>query len=386
MIAKRLKKFDSSKIRMAFEVAEQISNPIDLSIGYPSNKTPLHIKAAGIDAIRGNHTRYTPTNGTTELRTAIAKKLARENHIKATSKSVTVVPGVTTGILLTYLALLDPGDEILVPDPYFPPYRDLAILLGAKPVLINTYPDFQLKATDLKARITRKTKAIVVNSPNNPTGAVYPEKELRAIAKLAKTRGLLVISDEIYEHFVNNGDHFSIGSIYPKTITLNGFSKAYSMTGWRVGYVHGPLEIIDAINELQQYTVFSSSSIGQRAAVAALKRKPSRITSEYRRKRDMARKTLSQAFEVHGCQGAYYAFVKLPAGTTDMEFVAKLRRLGVIIIPGSAFSKRNNYIRITYTAPNRTLAKGLSLICEVASPTRKLHHVRRPRQLISLSS
>src|SRR3990167_2436968 len=171
MISKRLKYFDSSKVRMAFQMAEEMRNPIDLSICYPSKSTPMHIKAAGIEAIRGNRTRYTPSNGTPALRKAIARKLNRENKIKATDNSVTVVPGLTTGILLTFLALLDPGDEILIPNPYFPPYRDLAIMLGAKPVFVNTYPEFQLTASQLKAKITKKTKVIMINSPNNPTGA-----------------------------------------------------------------------------------------------------------------------------------------------------------------------------------------------------------------------
>ena len=387
MISKRLKYFDSSKVRMAFQMAEEMRNPIDLSIGYPSKSTPMHIKAAGIEAIRGNRTRYTPSNGTPALRKAIARKLNRENKIKATDNSVTVVPGLTTGILLTFLALLDPGDEILVPDPYFPPYRDLAIMLGAKPVFVNTYPEFQLTASQLKAKITKKTKVIMINSPNNPTGAVYPENELRAIAKLAKQHDLVIISDEIYEYFVNNGDHFSIGSIYPRTITMNGFSKAYSMTGWRVGYIHGPQEIIDAINELLQYTVFSTSSIAQHAALAALKRKPSRITNEYRKKRDLTKKILVQNFLVNGCQGAYYAFVKLPGGVSDMDFTTKAKHRGVIILPGSAFSKRQDYIRITYTALNRSLQTGLDIICELAeSPNKVFRKSPKTRPLISLSS
>lgn len=372
---------------MAFQMAEEMRNPIDLSIGYPSKSTPLHIKAAGVEAIRSNRTRYTPTNGTPELRKAIARKFNRDNKIAATEKDVTVVPGLTTGILLTYLALLDPNDEIIIPDPYFPPYRDLAIMLGAKPVLLNTYPDFQLKAADIEAKISKKTKAILINSPNNPTGAVYPESELRAIAKLAKKHNLIIISDEIYEYFVDNGNHFSIGSIYPKTITMNGLSKAYSMTGWRIGYIHAPQEFINAINELLQYTVFSSSSIAQHAALAALKRKPLRITSEYRQKREMAKRMLGKVFSVHGCQGAYYAYVKLPTNITDMNFVARARRKGVIILPGSAFSKRKDYIRITYTAPNKKLTDGLNIICELALPNKKtVRKTARAKQLVSLAS
>jgi aspartate/methionine/tyrosine aminotransferase len=280
-LAKRLQNFDSSKIRAAFEFAEDIPNLIDLSIGFPEDDTPDYVKLAAAEAIKNNHTRYTAANGLAALRQAIARKLEKENQISATPDSITITPGVTTGILLSYLAILDPGDEILLPDPFFPPYHDLAVMLGAKAVLVDTAPTFQLTAALIEPLITAKTKALVVNSPNNPSGAVYPKEELVKIAALAKKHGLLIISDEIYEHFTYDAEHFSIGSIYRETLTLNGFSKGYAMTGWRIGYIAGPQMIIDAINELQQYTVFSSSSISQHAALAALRQRPRDIAVNY---------------------------------------------------------------------------------------------------------
>lgn len=367
MLAKRLENFDSSHIRHAFDLAADIPGSIDLSIGYPEDATPGYIKAAGIKAIEDNFTRYTPSNGIFELRAALAEKLARENDIQVTASQVTVTPGVTTAIILAYLAILDPGDEILVPDPYFPPYRDLATMIGAKAVLVDTHPSFQLTAKLIDEKITPKTKALVINSPNNPSGAVYPETELRRIARLAEKHKLIVISDEIYEYFSYDIPHFSIGSIYPRTLTLNGFSKAYAMTGWRIGYIAGPALIIDAINELQQYVVFSSSSIAEKAALAALKFSPIRLTKKYKAKRALALKYLEPNFEIFGAQGAFYVYLRLPVGIDDLTFAAEAAKRGVIVLPSRAFSARTDYIRVAFAANHQALVKGLKKVRQTAS-------------------
>ncbi len=363
-IAKRLVNFDSSKIRAAFQFAEDIPRHIDLSIGFPEDDTPDYIKLAAVEAIRDNHTRYTATEGLPELRTAIADKLRIENNIKSSAQNVTVTPGITMGVLLSYLALLDPEDEVLLPEPFFPPYKDLAIMLGARVKSIDTAPSFQITAEQTAPLIGSKSKILVINSPNNPTGAVYPKSELQKIAELARKHKLFVISDEVYEHFTYDGERFSIGSIYPDTLTLNGFSKSYAMTGWRIGYINGPKDIIEAINELQQYTVFSSSSIGQHAALAALKRNPGAIAKKYQAKRDELKKALSVAFpDIRGAQGAFYFFLRLPEGVKDMSFVNHVAHKGVIVLPGSAFSHYDNYIRIAYGAETKRLAAGIRRIC-----------------------
>ncbi len=361
-IAKRLKNFDSSAISSAFSAGEKIKNPIDLSIGFPEDPTAESIKNAAVKAINQNFTRYTSSNGIIELRSAIAKKLKCENGLRANESTVSVVPGLTTGVLMCYLALLDPGDEILLPDPYFPPYKDLAALVGAKPVLINTFPDFQLTAEKIKPYITPRSKVLIINSPNNPTGAVYPRQELEKIAMLAKQHSLIIISDEIYEYFAYDTKHFSIGSIYPKTLTLNGFSKAYAMTGWRIGYIAGPLGIIKTINELLQYAVFSTNSISQKAALAALQTKTNGITKKYHEKRDLTLHLYGKNFKVEGAQGAFYTFVKLPKGITDLKFVELAAKKGVIILPGRAFSSRTNYVRIAYCNNYHQLIRGIEII------------------------
>lgn len=367
VIAQRLSYFDSSDFREAIKKQTQLDDPVDLSIGIPEELTPVHVKAAGIRAIVEDKTTYTPANGIPELRKALAEKLRTENDIPCDANSVTVVPGLTTGQLLVYLALLDPGDEVIVFDPYYPPYPHLASMLGARVVYVSTLPTFQPDLPALEAAVTDKTKLIVINSPNNPSGAVYSEETLRAIVEIAERGNIILVSDEIYEHFVFDGKHFSVGSIYPNTITMNGFSKEHAMTGWRCGYVCGPQEIIDAINELLQYVVFSSSSIAQYAALAALRQRPDDLVEKYRKKRDyVVKHLLHMGYGVEGAQGAYYAFIKAPHNLTDVEFVERATEKGLILVPGRAFSQLHGFVRISYGADMHTLEKGMKILEEIS--------------------
>lgn len=366
-ISNRLKNFDSSIFREVFRKQQLLENPIDLSVGLPEDNTPDHIKQAGIRAIEQNFTTYTPANGILELREAIAKKLLAKNGIKTSPEQVTIVPGLTTGLMLVYMAILDPGDEIIVMDPYYPPYKYLATAIGAEVLTVLTLPSFHPDVPTIEASITHRTKAIVLNTPNNPTGVVYTVPELLQIAALAEKHNLLIIADEIYENFVYEGQHFSIGSSYPNTITMNGFSKEFAMTGWRIGYINGPTRVIDAINELQQYIVFSSSSIAQYAALAALKHPPA-VETKYRRKRDLVVKELSKAgYKLRGAKGSYYAFFQAPHDMTDLEFVEKAAEHNVLLVPGRAFSSRHGYIRLSYGVDYATLKKGLEILVEMIS-------------------
>jgi aspartate aminotransferase len=361
-ISQRLEVFDSSIFRDVFLKQRALENPVDLSVGMPEDATPLHIKAAGISAIKLDKTGYTPANGLLELREEIRIKLARENNIHTSVEQITTVPGLTTGQLLVYMAILDPGDEIIVMDPGYPPYIQLAKALGAEVMPVLTLPSYQLNIEEILASITDKTKAIVINSPNNPTGAVYPEKDLRRVAEIADKHNIYVISDEIYEHFVYDDKHFSIGSIYPDTITLHGFSKQYSMTGWRLGYISGPLDVIEAINELQQYAVFSSSSIAQHAALEAIKSGHD-VIAKYKSKRDYVVSTLqSYGIEIMGAQGSYYVFFKAPNDMTDLEFTELAVKHNLLLIPGRAFSSRHGYVRLSYGAPMDVVVKGTKII------------------------
>ena len=364
-IAQRLGLFDSSDFIDAIQKQSLLEHPIDLSIGVPEELTPEHVKAAGIRAIQQDKTSYTPANGLAELRIAIADKLQRENGIKCASDNISIVPGLTTGQLLVYLAVINPEDEVVVFDPYYPPYPHLASMVGARVVYVSTLPSFHPDIGALEAAITDKTKVIVINSPNNPSGAVYTEHELRQIAEIAARHDTLIISDEIYEHFAYDSKHFSIGSIYPNTITMNGFSKEYAMTGWRLGYICAPLEIITAINSLQQYVVMSSSSIAQHAAIAALGHRPI-LTPKYKEKRDfMVRELRRLGLNVRGAEGAFYTFVKTPHDMTDVDFVERAALHNLILVPGRAFSNMHGFFRISYGADMETLKRGIVALEEM---------------------
>lgn len=358
-ISSRLEHFDSSVFRNLFIHQQTLTDPTDLSIGSPEDMPHERIKKAGIEAIQNDKTGYTPSNGLPELRHAITDKLFRQNDIMLPANQISVVPGLTTGLLLVYMAILDKGDEIIIMDPGYPPYEQLAMALGAEVQSVLTLPSFQLNLPAIEASITDKTKAIVINSPNNPTGAVYPEKDLRKLVDLAAANDILIISDEIYEYFTYEGKHFSIGSIYPNTISMFGFSKQYSMTGWRLGYIAGPYDVIEAVNELQQYSVFSSSAIAQYAAVEALKIESDFIV-KYAKKRELVLEVLkSLEIEVSGVQGSYYAFFKAPHNMTDVEFCEHLLDFGLILVPGRAFSSRHGYVRLSYGTTMTELKKGL---------------------------
>jgi aspartate/methionine/tyrosine aminotransferase len=257
-----------------------------------------------------------------------------------------VVPGLTTGLLLLYLAILDPGDEIIVMDPAYPPYEALATAIGAEAMTVLTLPTFHPDIPAIEASITNRTRAIILNTPNNPTGTVYTKEDMIAIAEIADKHGIWLISDEIYEHFVYEGEHFSVASVYPNVITMNGFSKGYAMTGWRLGYV-----------------VFSSSSIAQHAAIEAMTHETTTDYKKYHAKRDIVVKRLTEmGLAVHGAQGAYYVFFQAPFGMTDLEFVEKAAERNVLLVPGRAFSTRHGYVRLSYGTNMEQLQKGLDII------------------------
>lgn len=362
-ISHRLDYFDSSDFRNVILKRDALKDPIDLSIGIPEEFTAAHIKLAGINAIETDKTTYTPTNGLLELREAIVRKLHTENNIEVAADQVAIVPGLTTGLLLVYMAILDPGDEVIVMDPAYPPYEHLATVVGGEAMKILTLPSFHPDIPAIEASITNRTRAIILNSPNNPTGTVYAKEDILKVAELCKKKDIWLISDEIYEHFVYESEHFSAASTFSNTITMNGFSKSYAMTGWRLGYISGPRNIIDAINELQQYAVFSSSSIAQHAAITALAHPHTADYKKYELKRDLVIKRLTEmGIDVHGAEGAYYVFFQAPNDMTDLEFVERAAEHNVLLVPGRAFSSRHGFIRLSYGTTYDQLKKGLDIL------------------------
>jgi aspartate aminotransferase/aminotransferase len=370
--SRRLREFDSSVFQEVFRKQQSLDNPIDLSVGLPEGSTPQYIKDAAIRAIQDDHTIYTPANGILPLREAIVDKLLQENNITTNVNDVTIVPGLTTGLLLVYLAVLNPGDEVIIMDPSYPPYHYLAPIAGAAIRRVPTLPNFQLDLNLIKEAINEKTRLIVINTPNNPTGAVYPKEDLIQLAAIAKEHDILIISDEMYESFVYKGEHFSIGSIYPNTITMNGFSKAYAMTGWRLGYISGPTEVIKAINQLQQYAVFCSSSITQYAALEALKQ-PTQPRDSYIEKRRIVIDELTRAgYDIQGNSGAYYVFFKTPNEQIDLDFISTAADNNLLLLPGRAFSQKHTYIRLSYGGKIEDVRKGLDIITKITPQAAEL--------------
>lgn len=366
-LSNRLYDFNSQGFKQIYNFRNTMVNPIDLSIGLPEDYTPNHIKNAGIEAIKNNHTEYSAANGLFDLRVAISNRLKTNNKIQIDENGVSIVPGLTTGLLIVYLTILSPGDEIIIIDPYYPPYKHIASIINACPIEVPTLPNFQPNIDLIKKSITNKTKAIIINTPNNPTGAIYDRETLSQIADIADSHGLFVISDEIYEKFTYAKEHFSIGSIYENTITMNGFSKEYSMTGWRLGYVAGSIDVINAINELLQYLVFSSNTISQHAALRALS-KPTDLTKRYKSKRDLAIKELANiGYEINGADGAYYIFLQTPKNISDNKFIELAAKEELLLIPGHSFTNAANYFRLSYGINMKDLKEGLSRLRRVTN-------------------
>ncbi len=370
----------------AAELKAQGLDVIGLGAGEPDFDTPDHIKAAGKAAIDKGETKYTPPNGTPALRKAIVAKFKRENGLDYTPEQVTVGVGGKQVIFNAFLATVQQGDEIIVPAPYWVSYPDIALLFGGTPVFVTCGENarFKLTADALAAAITPKTKWLVLNSPNNPTGAAYTREELRALADvLLKHPHVWVMTDDIYEHLTYDGFKFAtLCEIEPKlmdrTLTLNGVSKAYSMTGWRMGYACGPVALIKAMNMIQSQSASHPTSITQAATVAALEGPLDFLAPRneaFKQRRDMVVKMLNEAKGIT-CQtpeGAFYVYPSCagvigkttPKGrklATDTDFVeALLDEALVAAVQGSAFGL-SPYFRISYATSTEALTKACKRI------------------------
>ncbi|MCG3178860.1 MAG: putative N-acetyl-LL-diaminopimelate aminotransferase [Phycisphaerae bacterium] len=365
LISKRSAAVNASGIRKVFDLAADLKDPINLSIGQPDFDVPDAIKSAAVEAIQAGFNRYTQTQGTGELREALAARLATRPGWE--KPSVLVTSGVSGGLMLAFMALLDAGDEVIVPDPYFVMYKHLVRLVGAKPVFVDTYPDFRLDAARVEAAITERTKLILVNSPANPTGKVASADDLRAVLEVARRRGVLALSDEIYDEFNYDGDFVSAATLAgpDELILLGGFSKTYGMTGWRMGYAAGPRRIVEEMTKLQQYTFVCAPSMVQAAGLEALRTDMSGHIAAYGRKRDLIYEALRKDFDVERPGGAFYIFPAAPGGSAT-AFVAKAIANNVLIIPGSVFSERDTHFRISFATTEAKLAEGAAVLCRLA--------------------
>jgi aspartate aminotransferase len=359
----------------AKELAAEGRDIVNLSAGEPDFDTPSHVQDAAIAAIRGGFTHYTPSEGIRELREAICRKLQRENGLEYRPEQVVVTVGAKQAIHNALLVLCNPGDEVLVPSPYWVSYTEQIRLAGGLPVTVSTDAGdgFRCRAADLEARCTPRTRGLILNSPNNPTGAVYPLADLREIAALARRRDLWIISDEIYEAMVYDGaEHHSIAGLCPeRAVLVNGMSKAYAMTGWRVGYAAGDPAVIRAMIGLQSQTTSNISSVSQKAAIAALDgpQAPVRaMVAEFAARRSYVLERLSTMPHIvcSPPQGAFYVFPDVSAclgrpGTGDAaQLVGRvLDEAGLAIVPGTAFGLPT-HLRISYAASRAHLTEGMN--------------------------
>lgn len=366
LVADRTSVIDASGIRKVFALAGELKDPIDFSIGQPDFDVPEPLKQAAIKAIETGLNKYSQTTGEKELRDKITAQMSAEFGWK--DPAVLVASGVSGGLLLAFLALVNPGDEVIMPDPYFVIYKHVVNLLGGKCVFVNSYPDFRLPVAGIAHAITGRTKMIILNSPCNPTGMVYTQAEIEAIAKVAAERDVLVLTDEIYEQFSYDGPCVSIGKYHEKTLLMRGFSKSYAMTGWRLAYVAAPASLRPVIEEMikiQQYTFVCAPTPFQRAAIAAMEYDVSDLVKAYIHKRDLLYDGLKDTFEVARPQGAFYAFVKAPGGS-GTEFVKRAIQNNMLVIPGNVFSERDSHFRISFATTDEKIRQGIDILCRLA--------------------
>jgi aspartate aminotransferase/aminotransferase len=366
IIADRTKLIDASGIRKVFALAAELEEPVNFSIGQPDFDVPEPLKDEAIKAIRAGYNKYSQTAGDALLKDKIGELVKKE--IGWDRPAVLVTSGVSGGLLLAFLALINPGDEVIIPDPYFVIYKHIVNMLGGKCIFIDSYPDFKLPVEKIGQAITDKTKLIVLNSPCNPTGVVYSEGQVKALAEVAAEKDVLILTDEIYEKFCYDGKCTSIANHYKKVLVLRGFSKPYAMTGWRLGYaaVHDCLrDVVEEMTKIQQYTFVCAPTPFQKAAITALDYDVSDLVKAYRRKRDLLYEGLKDRFELVKPGGAFYAFVKAPAGS-GTQFVEKAIKNNVLVIPGNVFSEKDTHFRISYATSDDKLQQGIEILCKLA--------------------
>ena len=371
-----LKKIKPSGIRKLFDLAQGKKGLVSFGIGEPDFTTPSHIREAAKKALDKGYTRYTPNLGFPEFRDVLADKLKQKNKISVTPEEVVVTSGGTEALFFAFYYLLNPTDELIIPDPGFVVYEPQVYFVDGKPVYLplrgenNFHPDLE----ELKNCITPKTKAILLNSPSNPTGAVFNKDELLAIAKLAQEKDIFVISDELYEDIVYDGkEHISIASLpgmKERTISIFGFSKSYAMTGWRLAYLAAPLNLVKEMAKLLQNTSVCANSIAQRAGLAAIQGSQDCVKemfTAYNERRNVLAKGLNeiQGLSCYTPEGTFYAFVNIKETGMSAEELSMylLEECKVVTVPGTAFGAQGEgYIRLSFATSLEDIKEGIKRI------------------------
>ena len=362
-----------SGIRKFFDIVSEMDDVISLGVGEPDFDTPWHVRKEGIDSLEKGRTFYTSNSGLMELRQEICNYLKRKQNVEYDArKQVIITVGGSEAIDIGIRSMCDPGDEVLIPQPSYVSYEPCAILAGAKPVAINLKAEneFRLTAAELEEYITDKTKVLILPFPNNPTGAIMERKDLEAIAEVIIKHDIFVMSDEIYAELTYKEKHVSIVEIpgmYERTVLINGFSKAYAMTGWRLGYACGPQEIIEQMTKIHQFAIMCAPTTSQYAAVKALRDGDDDI-AEMRTAYNQRRRFLMHAFREMGLEcfepyGAFYVFPCIKEfGITSDEFATRfLEAEKVAVVPGTAFGDSGEgFLRISYAYSLDNLKEAMS--------------------------
>ncbi len=355
---------------------------LSLAIGEPDFPTPAHIVEAAKKALDEGYTKYTPAPGIRELREAIAEKSQKENRIPAKPENVLVAPAKHT-LFMTCMALLDSGDEAIIPDPGWVSYAPMVTLAGARPVPVRAADEegFVPSADAVAEAVTSHTRILMLNSPSNPAGSVYSGDEMKTLADLAVDRDLILVSDEIYEKILYEGEHVSpasLGGMFDRTVTVNGFSKTYSMTGWRLGWFVAPTLLFKEISKVQEHTITCATAFAQKAGVAALRGPTAPLEAmvkEFRARREIVLKALAkiEGASTSRPSGAFYAFPRIDV-PIDSSALSEhiLKDASVAVTPGSAFGVAGEgHLRISYAASRETIVEGLRRITEVVAGLRR---------------
>lgn len=366
MLAERTRRIRPSGIRRIFELMATMEDPINFSIGQAHYDPPEELVEAACRAIRAGFNRYTVTQGLPELNERVLAALEARSGFRPPGSLIT--SGVSGGILLGFLALLDPGDVVLLPDPNFTMYRVLAETCGAEVRFYDTYPDWQPDPAQIAELVDERTKIVFLNSPSNPTGGVLNEAVIDGVVAAAAKVGAVIVADEIYDAFVYDGALPSPLGRYDRVLQLGGFSKTYGVPGWRMGYATGPTELLDAMKTLQQFTFVCAPAPFQVAVAEVafdLDMRP--YIDEYRGKRDRIAAELHPAYRLVKPGGSFYAFPELPGGVDETAFVDAALERKLLIVPGSAFSRRATHFRLSFAVSDHDLGRGIAALNDLAT-------------------
>ncbi|MBL9030430.1 MAG: pyridoxal phosphate-dependent aminotransferase [Phycisphaerae bacterium] len=391
LLSARAGAIQESVIRRVFEEARGVANPINLTLGQPDFAVPEAVKRAAIEAIREDRNGYASNRGLDSLldrlcgliEVDLGWRIGNGGAGSPGGAGLMVTSGTSGALVCAAMCLLDPGDEIIIPDPYFVLYPRLAEMTGARAVPCDTYPDFRMTAARVERLITPRTKAVVVCSPSNPCGVVNSEREVADLRELCARRGVVLISDEIYDEFTFEESRTSrragdpgraccpspgrVPGGFESCLVVRGFGKTYGFTGWRLGYAAGPKWLIDQMVKVQQHLYICAPTPLQAAASAALDVDMGPIIARYQQRRDVVVARLREVTEVPMPGGAFYAFAKVPEhlAMSASQFKDAAKARSVLVVPGMAFSARDTHVRLSYAIAEPVLERGLAILCEL---------------------